>query len=93
MEITLDSNPRTTLFFVDGQSADVVVVDLPESVRIGFSANDTGTEVRFDRITNLNRAIPFTDQMTILEWPADKPLQDSESKENSDRSYVEKMKQ
>ncbi|KAK2940663.1 hypothetical protein BLNAU_24428 [Blattamonas nauphoetae] len=82
----MDSNPRTAQFFVSGTSTNTVVVDLPESVRVGFSAEEQGMQVRFDRITRLNRGSPFTDLMEVVEWPTAEPPQDSESDDDSDES-------
>ncbi|KAK2959779.1 putative serine/threonine protein kinase [Blattamonas nauphoetae] len=84
VEINMDSNPRTAQFFVGGKSANAVVVDLPESVRVGFSPNESGLIVRFDRITHLNRGSPFTDQMKVFEWPTAGPLEASKWGEYSD---------
>ncbi|KAK2946168.1 hypothetical protein BLNAU_18912 [Blattamonas nauphoetae] len=91
VEINMDSNPHTAQFFASGASRHVVVIGLPESVRFGFSANGLGMQVRFDRITHLNRGSPFTDQMKVVEWPTSDSLQakvvDEESvgNENNDQ--------
>ncbi|KAK2954520.1 hypothetical protein BLNAU_10540 [Blattamonas nauphoetae] len=79
----MDSNPRTAQFFIDGKSVNGVLVDLPESVRVGFSAEDPGIQIRFDRITHLNRSTPITDQMNEIEWPNDKPRQATKLKDDS----------
>ncbi|KAK2954857.1 hypothetical protein BLNAU_10187 [Blattamonas nauphoetae] len=86
VEINMDSTPRTAQFFVDGQSANAVVDDLPESVRVGFSTWDQHLRVRIDRITNLNRSIPFTDKMKVVEWPRTRPLQATETDETENLS-------
>ncbi|KAK2963103.1 hypothetical protein BLNAU_2126 [Blattamonas nauphoetae] len=83
VEINMDSNPRTAQFFVSREPATAVVVDLPESVRVGFSAMIPGMQFRFDRITNLNRDSPITEQMTVLEWPTVKQLQATQSEKDS----------
>ncbi|KAK2951542.1 putative CBL-interacting protein kinase 17 [Blattamonas nauphoetae] len=75
VEINMDSTPRTVQFFVDGQSANVVIVDLPQFIQVRLSAQNPGIHVRFDRITNLNRGSPITDQMKVFEWPSAEPLQ------------------
>ncbi|KAK2946493.1 hypothetical protein BLNAU_18598 [Blattamonas nauphoetae] len=80
----MDSNPRIAQFFVNGTSTNMVILDLPESVRVGFSAEEQGMQVRFDRITRLNRGSPFTDLMEVVEWPTAEPPQDSESDDDSD---------
>ncbi|KAK2942504.1 hypothetical protein BLNAU_22584 [Blattamonas nauphoetae] len=90
VEINMDSNPRTAQFFVDRQSAYVVVIDLPESVRVGFSSKDPEMQVRFDRITHLNRGSPITDLMKVIDWPTQEPLQKTEKKEESDEKDEEK---
>ncbi|KAK2940898.1 hypothetical protein BLNAU_24199 [Blattamonas nauphoetae] len=83
VELNMDSNPRTAQFFIDNKSVPAVVVDLPESVRVGFSAKGPGLSVRFDRITQLNRGSPITDQMNEIEWPTAGPLQAKEVDEDS----------
>ncbi|KAK2947526.1 hypothetical protein BLNAU_17546 [Blattamonas nauphoetae] len=88
IEISMDSNPRTAQFFVDGKSANVVVVGLPESVRVGFSAEKSGTLFRFDRITHLNRGSPITDKMEVFGWPYSYRLEATESNEKWDRADV-----
>ncbi|KAK2943741.1 hypothetical protein BLNAU_21344 [Blattamonas nauphoetae] len=90
VEVNMDSNPRTAMFFVDNQSPNLIVVGLPESVRVGFSAMGQGRILRFDRITHLNRGSPFTDQMKVIEWPAAKPLQVTQS--NEYETYFETKK-
>ncbi|KAK2954842.1 putative CAMK family protein kinase [Blattamonas nauphoetae] len=89
IEINMDSTPRTAQFFVDGQSANAVVVDLPESVRVGFSTWDREAHVRFDRITNLNRGTPFTDQMKVVEWSRTRPSQEPDTDEGITNSKTE----
>ncbi|KAK2946170.1 hypothetical protein BLNAU_18914 [Blattamonas nauphoetae] len=78
VEINMDSNPRTAQFFVNGKSATAVVVDLPESVRVGFSAKGVGMRVRFDRITTLSEGNPFTDHLNEFKWSDTDPLQVAE---------------
>ncbi|KAK2943804.1 putative Cyclin-dependent kinase 2 [Blattamonas nauphoetae] len=82
VEINMDSTPRTAQFFVDGQSANAVVVDLPESVRVGFSTKNLGRHIQFDRITNLNRGNPITDHLAVVEWPTYAPPQATTSEIN-----------
>ncbi|KAK2947530.1 putative Protein kinase domain containing protein [Blattamonas nauphoetae] len=84
IEINMDSNPRTAQFFVDEKPANVVVVGLPESVRVGFSVKKSLLHVRFNRITHLNRGSPFTNRMNVVEWPAAEPSEESEVDEDSD---------
>ncbi|KAK2956807.1 hypothetical protein BLNAU_8260 [Blattamonas nauphoetae] len=81
VEINMDSNPRTAQFFVNGKSATAVVVDLPESVRVGFSAKGVGMRVRFDRITTLSEGNPFTDHLNEFKWSDTDPLQVAETEE------------
>ncbi|KAK2943999.1 putative calcium-dependent protein kinase [Blattamonas nauphoetae] len=83
VELNMDSNPRTAQFFIDNKSVPAVVVGLPESVRVGFSAKGPGLSIRFDRITQLNRGSPITDQMNEIEWPTAGPLQAKEVDEDS----------
>ncbi|KAK2947527.1 hypothetical protein BLNAU_17547 [Blattamonas nauphoetae] len=83
VEINMDSNPRKAQFFVDGKSVNVIVVGLPESVRVGFSTKGRGILVRFDRIIHLNRGSPITNLMEVVEWPAEKSLQATESEKHS----------
>ncbi|KAK2953360.1 hypothetical protein BLNAU_11645 [Blattamonas nauphoetae] len=90
VEINLDSNPRTTQFFVDGECANAVIVGLPESVRVGFSTKDRGTQVRLDRITNLNRGSPITDQMKVIKWPTTEPPCESDPEEDLDEKVQER---
>ncbi|KAK2955402.1 putative serine/threonine protein kinase [Blattamonas nauphoetae] len=82
VEIDMDSSPRTAQFFVNGEATRAVVVGLPDSVRVGFSAKYRGMQVRFDRITQLNRGIAITDVMDVVEWQTPEPLQPTESNEN-----------
>ncbi|KAK2954528.1 hypothetical protein BLNAU_10548 [Blattamonas nauphoetae] len=82
VEINMDSDPRTAQFFVGRKSCHAVVVDLPESVRVGFSATRTGMQVRFDRITNLRVGSQVAEQMKVVEWPTPAQLQATESKED-----------
>ncbi|KAK2957324.1 putative Mitogen-activated protein kinase kinase kinase 5 [Blattamonas nauphoetae] len=77
--INMDSTPRTAQFFIDGQDTNTVLVDLPESVRVGFSTADFRMRVRFDRITTLNRGSPITDQTNELEWPVANSVKATES--------------
>ncbi|KAK2946475.1 putative CAMK family protein kinase [Blattamonas nauphoetae] len=93
VEVNMDSNPRTAQFFVDRKQANVVVIDLPESVRVGYSTKDRGVSVRFDRITHLNRGTPFTDQMNVVEWPAAEPFQAEESKNNNEEERTFRVKE
>ncbi|KAK2945467.1 putative serine/threonine protein kinase [Blattamonas nauphoetae] len=93
IEINMDSNPRSAQFFFQGKSTNILVVGLPESVRVGFSAKGPGTQVRFDRITNLNRATPFTDLMKEIEWPTAESLQVTELKQDSDGNDEERVSQ
>ncbi|KAK2959564.1 putative serine/threonine protein kinase [Blattamonas nauphoetae] len=90
VEINMDSNPRTAQFFVNGKSTTAVVVGLPESVRVGFSTNNTSMLVRFDRITHLNRGSPITDQMDVVEWPTPEPLPKTGSDEERTFGVEEK---
>ncbi|KAK2959563.1 putative CBL-interacting protein kinase 30 [Blattamonas nauphoetae] len=90
LEINMDSNPRTAQFFASGKSANVVVVGLPESVRVGFSTKDPSLQVRFDRITHMNRGSPITDQMKEIEWPVAEPPQATESDEDLDDNDEER---
>ncbi|KAK2947532.1 putative Myosin light chain kinase, smooth muscle [Blattamonas nauphoetae] len=86
VEINMDSNPRTAQFFVNAKSASTVVVGLPESVRVGFSAEKRGMQVRFDRITRLNRGSPITDLMEEMEWPTAGPLEEPTSEDDSEKN-------
>ncbi|KAK2944750.1 putative Mitogen-activated protein kinase kinase 2 [Blattamonas nauphoetae] len=90
VEVNMDSNPRTAQFFANGESVNVVVVGLPESVRVGFSVLSPGVQIRFDRITNLVRASPFTDLMEEFEWPTTKPPHPAESEKTG--TSIEKKK-
>ncbi|KAK2950356.1 putative CAMK family protein kinase [Blattamonas nauphoetae] len=89
VEINMDSNPRTVQFFADGTASHAIVVDIPESIRVGFSAKDAGMSIRFDRITNLNRGSPFTEQLKVVEWPTAEPLQTTKLDEDSEGDIEE----
>ncbi|KAK2941806.1 putative serine/threonine protein kinase [Blattamonas nauphoetae] len=78
VELNMDSVPRTAQFFINGKPAPVVIIGLPKSVRVGFSAKSGAMQVRFDRITHLNRASPITDLMKVVEWPAAEPIQEAD---------------
>ncbi|KAK2955401.1 hypothetical protein BLNAU_9629 [Blattamonas nauphoetae] len=84
VEIDMDSSPRTAQFFVNGEATRAVVVGLPDSVRVGFSAKYRGMQVRFDRITQLNRGIAITDVMDVVEWQTPEPLQTKNSQNESE---------
>ncbi|KAK2954597.1 putative Protein kinase domain containing protein [Blattamonas nauphoetae] len=94
VEINMDSNPRTVQFFVNGKTTNTVVLDLPESIRVGFSTKGFGVTVRFDRITNLNYGSPISDQMSVFGWPTYQPPEKSEDMEekgllNEEKSHSE----
>ncbi|KAK2942077.1 putative Sucrose non-fermenting protein kinase 1 [Blattamonas nauphoetae] len=86
IEINMDSNPRTAQFFINKKSANAVIVDLPESVRVGFSTKGQGMQVRFDRITNLHSGSPFINQMKEIEWPTAEPNHSTEMVEIPDEN-------
>ncbi|KAK2942008.1 putative Cyclin-dependent kinase 2 [Blattamonas nauphoetae] len=68
MEVNMDSTPRTVQFFVNGKAGTYYVSGIPESVRIGFSADVMGTSVQIASIIHSTLATPLAKHMKELKW-------------------------
>ncbi|KAK2944876.1 hypothetical protein BLNAU_20219 [Blattamonas nauphoetae] len=68
MEVNMESNPRTVQFFVNGKTAACYVSGIPESVRIGFSADVLGTSLEIASIVHSTQATPVTNKMKEIKW-------------------------
>ncbi|KAK2945822.1 hypothetical protein BLNAU_19247 [Blattamonas nauphoetae] len=64
----MDSTPRTVQFFVNGKTGKSYVSGIPESVRLGFSADVMGTSLQIASIVHSTRPTPLTDTMTEIKW-------------------------
>ncbi|KAK2944521.1 hypothetical protein BLNAU_20570 [Blattamonas nauphoetae] len=68
MEVNMDSTPRTVQFFVNGQAGKCYLSEIPESVRIGFSADVMGTSLQITSIVHSKQATPLTGKMKEIKW-------------------------
>ncbi|KAK2948812.1 hypothetical protein BLNAU_16262 [Blattamonas nauphoetae] len=63
-----ESSPRTVQFFVNGKTGRSYMSGIPSSVKIGFSAPESGTSFRIDNISRLSHSIPISPHMTEILW-------------------------
>ncbi|KAK2942506.1 hypothetical protein BLNAU_22586 [Blattamonas nauphoetae] len=68
MEVNMDSTPRTVQFFVNGKVQKCYVSGIPETVRIGFSADVMGTSLQITSIIHCTRPTCLADKMKELKW-------------------------
>ncbi|KAK2947539.1 hypothetical protein BLNAU_17559 [Blattamonas nauphoetae] len=68
MEVNMDSTPRTVQFFVNGKAGKCYVSGIPESVRIGFSADVMGTSLEIASIVHSTQATPLADKILEIKW-------------------------
>ncbi|KAK2947533.1 hypothetical protein BLNAU_17553 [Blattamonas nauphoetae] len=64
----MDSTLRTVQFFVNGKAGECYVSGIPESVRIGFSADVMGTSLEIASIIHSTQATPLADKILEIKW-------------------------
>ncbi|KAK2948784.1 hypothetical protein BLNAU_16319 [Blattamonas nauphoetae] len=64
----MDSTPRPVQFFVNRMAGKCYVNEIPESVRIGFSADVLGTSLQITSIIHSTQATPLADKMKEIKW-------------------------